>query len=34
LVNLWAQIIDELGNSSRYNEIINETLRGAITFAA
>jgi hypothetical protein len=34
LVNLWAQIIDELGSSSRYNEIINETLRGAITFAA
>jgi len=34
LVNLWAQIMEELGSNSRYNEIVNETLRGAITFSA
>lgn len=34
LINLWGQIIDELGNNSRFNEIVNESLRGAITFAA
>jgi hypothetical protein len=26
--------MEDLGNSSRYNEIINETMRGAITFSA
>ena len=31
LMTLWAQIIEEC---PRNNEIINETFRGAITFAS
>ena len=34
LIQLWAQILEELGNNERYSEIIYETLRGAITFSS
>jgi hypothetical protein len=34
VIGLWAQIVEELGNNNRYNEIILETLRGCITFAS
>ena len=34
LMTLWAQIIEELGGNPRFNDIISETFRGAITFAS
>lgn len=34
LLGLWSQIYDELGSETRFNEILCETLRCMITFAA
>ena len=34
LMTLWAQIVEELGSNARFNDVMAETFRAAITFAS